>query len=57
MTKKKECDMVHLEDYPQAVKIVEEILSKKGIAELKIGKFGLMVSETKRLTKYSQKPQ
>lgn len=52
-----ECDNMRLENYPQAIAAINKILEKKGIVEIKIGKFGLMVSETKRTTKYDQRPR
>lgn len=52
-----EYDIVRLEDYPDAIRTINQILEHKGIVEIKIGKFGVMVSETKRITKYDQRPQ
>lgn len=48
----KQRDNMHLKDYPKAITTIEEIISGKGTAEVRLGRNGLMVREIKAKVKY-----
>ena len=49
---KKDCANIRLEDYPDALAVLNDMLSHKKIAEVRIGKTGLLIREIKSTVKY-----